>query len=417
MCILCRERLMMIRKPLTIVLVTLMSLIGLLPTVALAVEPESSAQVNRSVALYPEATGEGTFVTIEVQDGSDVNVRVVLGNAGNIEQTLRVYAIPADSGDHGGFVMKPYGTEPDVQTGWLVFPEQQFTFQPGEGTVLDVAVQVPKGTPAGEYVTSITAEQSEPFEIEGTEQVNQRVRWGLPVLIVVQGERNASFTVDDVSLEARGSRLVANVGITNTGNVTVRPVGEARLMDASGGIVGVSQIEMNSVYLGTDTHFIASWENVPPSDHYSMEIELTAEDGSVSVQRLFEDIVLDESSGEVSETPASAPVGIGGTLVPLTRDNPPTTLQFSGTIANNAEPIENARVSIVTYQDGVEVDRYPIMQAVTIQQGETPVEARYSLPGGFTDGTYTFEVTIELGDAGTQTVLVTQPIDFEVVVP
>ena len=86
-------------------------------------------------------------------------------------------------------------------------------------------------------------------------------------------------------------------------------------------------------------------------------------------------------------------------------------------INNNGDPIENARVSIVTYQDGVEVDRYPILQAVTINQGSTPVQARYSLPGGFTKGTYTFEVTIELGDIGTQTVLLTQTLDFEVTVP
>ena len=93
------------------------------------------------------------------------------------------------------------------------------------------------------------------------------------------------------------------------------------------------------------------------------------------------------------------------------------SLQLNAEIANNAEPIEGARVTIVTYKDGEEVDRYPILQAVKLETGITPVEVRYSLPGGFTQGTYTFEVTIETGDAGTQSVLVTQPIDYEIVVP
>lgn len=381
-------------------------------------QDEGREAPGRAIAFYPEATGEGTYVTLELKPGETGTFRVVLGNAGQIVQTLRTYAVPAESGIHGGFTLTPYGTLPDKQTSWLDFPEQEFTFDPGKGIVLDVTVEVPSTTSPGEYVTGLAAEQSEPFEIEGTELITQRVRWALPVLIVVPGERLPAFELGDARLEDRNGLLIANVDIVNTGNVTVRPVGQARLRDEHGDVVGVSTIEMNSVYSGTDTYLIVAWEGVPESPTYSIQIELSAENSLVSVEHLYEGLEPQTLGETNAATPVVVPLGFAfATLDPLTNDTPPSMLQLTAEIANNAEPIENARVSMVTYQDGVEIDRYPILQGVTINQGTTPVQARYALPGGFTKGTYTFVVTIEIGSADTQTILATQKLDYEITVP
>lgn len=372
-------------------------------------------ETSRAITFYPEDTGEGTFITVELNPGDSTEVNVILGNSGNIEQTLRTYVIPALSGNNGGFILADYGTDADEVTSWVDYPEEGYTLQPTEGLIVPVEISVPADVTPGEYVTGLAAEQAESFEIPGTDMMRQRVRWSIPILIVVPGEREPAFELGDAELEWYGQGIYATIQIANTGNVTVRPEGEIRLLNAEGTVIGVSQVAMDSVYTGTETVFLSGWDNVPPAETYSIEVALIAEDGTVEVQQSFNGIAPLEE-GE-SATEEREPLEFTqAELTPLTRDNPPSMLMFEGTISNSGEPVENARVSIVTYQDGVEVDRYPIMQAVTIQIGETPVEARYSLPGGFTDGAYTFEVTVELGSGSTQTVIVTESMDFVVTV-
>lgn len=369
---------------------------------------------DRAITFYPEESGEGTFITVEINPGQSAEVQVILGNSGNVEQSIRTYSAPATSAMNGGFVLLDYGTEPDEITQWLDYPEQVFTFDPTEGMRVPLNISVPSDIAPGEYVTGIAAEQADAYAVPGTDMFLQKTRWAIPVLIVVPGDREPAFELTDAGLEWYEGSLYGTVGIENTGNVTVRPMGEVRLLDSEGTVVGVAGVEMQSVYSGTGTTFVVAWPLPASSDDgYTLDMVLTAEEGSVEVQQTFEGVVpVDDEATEIVQR---EPLRFSeAALIPLTRDEPPSMLQFNGEIVNEGVAIESARVSIVTYQDGEEVDRYPIMQAVTIQTGDTPVEARYSLPGGFTDGTYTFEVTIELGSGSTQTVLVTQPIDFEV---
>lgn len=384
---------------------------------AAADESTPSAEVlpNRAIAFYPEETGEGSYISVEVKPGDSVLVEVILGNAGEIEQTLRTYAVPATSGTNGGFILSEYGTQPDGPTSWVNYPESEFTFAPTEGVSLAVEITVPEGTGPGEYVTGLAAEQKDAYAVPGTDMIVQRVRWVVPILVTVPGDRDPSFDLVDATLENRSGVVIAEIGIVNTGNVIIRPTGEVKLLDPDGRVVGTSDVGLDSVYRDTSTTFIVAWENVPPADYYEVQVILFAEDRTVSVEKSFVNLVPTITDGSVT-APVEPLLFTRAELIATTRDNPPSLLMFEGEIANNGEPIEDARVSIVTYQDGVEVDRYPIMQAVTLEPGTTPVEARYSLPGGFTEGTYTFEVTIELGSGGTQTILATQDIDFEVTV-
>lgn len=375
----------------------------------------SSSNPNRSIAFYPESSGVGTYITMELAPGESAKSNIVLGNSGDVEQTLRTYAVPAESGVNGGFVLAEQGAELDDVTSWLDYPEQLHTFEPGEGITIKVTVKVPTNTPPGEYVTGLAAEQADSFAVPGTELIRQRVRWSIPVLVIVPGERKPDFEITETTLDVREGMYVAEIGIANTGNVIVRPSGEVRILDSEGTVVGVARASLDSIYVGTDTTFIVAWDSIPTSSGYTLQIFMTNTEGDLEVEKQVDDLTaVDRGAGTKLDTD---PLSFSKPTLTSTDNNPlSSTLEFDAVVINNEEPIDNARVSIVTYQDGVEVDRYPIMQAVTINQGETPIEARYSLPGGFTNGTYTFEVTIEIGDGDTQTVLLTQPIDYEVVV-
>ncbi|MCO5217361.1 MAG: DUF916 domain-containing protein [Thermomicrobiales bacterium] len=372
---------------------------------------------ERAITFYPTETGFGTFIELHLSPGETGHMSLTVGNTGHVEQTVRVYAVPAGTAVNGGFQALEHGAEPDYQTSWIDYEESDYKLVPEEGRVLKIDVHVPDDALPGEYVTAMAAEHADAYDIEGSDLIKQRVRWAVPILIVIPGEAQPAFTLPDASLEDREGLLIASVSLENTGNVIVRPRGEVRLLSPDGTVLGVSSLELLSFYPGTSSSFLAAWKNVPQSETFTLQVVLANEDGSVTVQETFPDLV---PTLPQMETAQSTGVTLGfpsAELTPLTDDNPPSMLQLTAEIANNGEPIENARVSIVTYQDGVEVDRYPVMQAVTIPQGTTPVQARYALPGGFTSGTYTFDVTIELGDMGTQTILVTHKLEFEVTVP
>lgn len=389
-----------------------------LTTVAQESTPEAAGadeeSISRAIALYPEDSGPETIISIELDAGESMEINIVLGNAGNIEQTLRTYKVNALSSANGGYSLADYEAEAAGATNWLEYPEQQHTLESGEGLVVPLVIAVPEDATPGEYVTGLAAEQADPFEIPGSTMLNQRVRWALPVQVIVPGERQPAFETGNSELKWMEDRLIATTEIANTGNVTVRPAGEVRLLNSEGTVIGTSEVEMAAVYNGTSTHFVTAWRDVPQSDTYTVQVVLTAEEGTVTVEQEYTDLVpLEDDSTSGSTDPLSFS---SAEISSATDDVPPSVLVFEGTISNAGSAINEARVSIVTYKDGEEIDRYPVMQAVTLATGDTPIEARYSLPGGFTDGTYTFEVTIELGSGSTQSVLVTHPLEFSVTI-
>lgn len=383
---------------------------------SLAAQPSTPEPVRRSVAIYPKETGPDTFITIQIEPGQTGEFVLVVGNAGNIAQGVRTYPTPVITAANGGFSLAPYGTELGDPDTWLNLNEEIFELEPGTGIEMTVQVTVPEGTDPGEYVTAVAADQAEAFTIDGGSQVTQRVRRSVPVLIVVPGELNPAFELDAAELTIREDTIIGSISITNTGNAIIRPEGEVRLISDEGEVLGVAQVALGSVYVNQGTTFIVSWQNVRAADTYSLQAYLAIPETAVAVTQTFDDL---EPTVELA--PGATPVAVLeftiAELTPLTRDQPPSGLLFEGELSNPGAPIENARVSIVTYLDGEEIDRYPIMQAVTLGSGSTPIEARYTLPGGFTEGTYTFAVTIEVGDGSSQSIMLTQEIDFEVVMP
>ena len=400
-----------------ILIMLLVAIFAASPAIQLRAQDATPETISRMVTVQPADTDSGEYISIEVAAGTSGDFTIVVANDGNVNQHVRFYAVPAGTLDNGGFAAAPYGTEPDLVTSWLGMAEQTLELDAGKGQEVVVKVSVPDGTPAGEYVTSISAEQAEAFEIPGTDVMSQRVRWSMPVQIIVPGDFQYSFEFSSAELELRNHALIGVIEIVNTGTATVRPTGEVRLLDDNGNVIGVSGVEMRAVYSGTTANMYVGWQNVPTFESYSLEVTLTDPDNGATASATFNDLVpITEHVVEAAATPVPELAFSQADLAPLTDDVPPSMLSFEGAISNPADPIENARVSIVTHQDGEEVDRYPILQGVTLATGTTPLEARYALPGGFTDGTYTFAVTIELGSSGSQTVLVSQTIDFEVTV-
>ena len=399
------------------VIAVLLALAIASPGMIIRAQEASPEAVSRMVSVYPANGAPGDYAAVTVDAGDSAEFTIILANAGDVQQTLRVYSIPALTIDNGGFAAAPYGSPTDDITSWLNLEEMHFDLEPNRGQELIVTVTVPEDVAPGEYVTAIAGEQADAFEIEGSDILTQRVRQPMPVLIVVPGELQYSFELHSAELELRQDFFIGSFRISNTGTAIVRPTGEVRVMNDAGEVLAVADVELGSVYTRSSANVYVAWQNVPGEGSYVLEISLTDPDNGATAADTFTDLVpVTGQDASVAATPAPELQFSEAELAPLTRDEPPSMLLFEGAISNPGDPIESARVSIVTYQDGEEVDRYPIMQAVTIGTGTTPVEARYSLPGGFTEGTYTFEVTIELGSGSTQTVLVTQPIDFQVTV-
>src|SRR5699024_1822616 len=93
------------------------------------------------------------------------------------------------------------------------------------------------------------------------------------------------------SLEPREELLIGVVELRNTGSAILAPAGEAKLIDGDGVVIGVTQIELGSVYSGTSANIYVSWSSVPQRESYSLEISLVDATSGATASSTFANLV------------------------------------------------------------------------------------------------------------------------------
>jgi hypothetical protein len=94
-------------------------------------------------------------------------------------------------------------------------------------------------------------------------------------------------------------------------------------------------------------------------------------------------------------------------------------LNIAATIRNNGEEVKDVSVILHAYLDGSLVEDFPIASSVALASGDTTIQNRYLPLGGWTSGTWTFTLTVEVVSPGTgaSLLLATSEIEGSIVVP
>lgn len=361
----------------------------------------------------PKDDVDGAFFTVEAEAGTSHTLTAVLGNVGQEPLSLETYAGDAFTLVNGGFGVREKDEPRDDVSTWFDYETETYDFAPGEGVERSFTVSVPEGTPPGQYIAGIVLQTAEPVEIEGSSMFNQVVRKSVAVFITVPGEMTPSFAfgTPEIQTNVAGQRIV--VPVSNTGNVLVKPAGELVLTDASGTAAFRQPFAMGSVYAGMETTLEVALPPTLPEGTYS--VSATVSDPETGARATVPATELTLSREIVAEAPLEI---TAATVTPMPDAGNIQFATVAVTVENRELPVEGVRVVLEVARDGEPVEDFVLASSVTLQQGETVIEQRYLPLEGWSDGEWTFTVTLESIDPQTsaEAVLLTVEVDESITI-
>jgi WxL interacting protein linking bacterial and host surfaces len=204
--------------------------------------------------LTPVGQDEAYF-SLTMAPGETRNLEVELANFGQDEALARTYAADAYSIVNGGFGAELFGDAPSGTTLWLDYEGRELRLAPNKAIVIAFRVTVPDTAEPGDYLTSLVAENAEPYggPAEGEIGFQQVNRSAIAVAIDVPGLRQPSIEIGSVSHQVVNDVSVVGFEIANTGNVHLKPSANFILRDAAGTEMAAAPLQMDTVYAGMTT--------------------------------------------------------------------------------------------------------------------------------------------------------------------
>jgi hypothetical protein len=396
--------------PSVVMAVLMLATVVLLGQTASAQDTEDetdSAQAAIQMVVRADGQGDGERLVVEAEPGEQTSFRIYVGNRG--EEALSVMTFTADisTQTNGGLQIGEEGSDRLGTSAWIDYPTEVYDLEPGAEVGREVSLTVPDDLGPGEYVIPIAVETVDAFPVAGSELLLQKIRKVLVVYVVLPGDPQPGFDVNEPIVEyvQTGTRqlLAVRVPIVNTGQTTIRLFGELRLNDSTGVTVANTSIVMGAIYGMHDTYLQYVIGAPLPPGIYTLSLELTDDVSGVSNG-------LEESEVTVPEAPPDQviPLAFGGIIIAPNAD----PIQFAGAaveIINNGQVLRSVRLVMVVELDGVLLEEFNLAENLTINQGITTIAQRYLPLTGWESGTYTFSLRLESVDSssGAASVLLT----------
>lgn len=364
------------------------------------VGPDSGPQF----VLYPAGGNDGEFFTLEAEAGSSHELAVVLGNADDEPLDLRAYVNDVVPMVNGGFAVAEEDVAPTGTASWIDFPAETYAFAPGDGIERPFTVTIPEDTAAGQYIAGLVLQTLEPLEVEGSAMFQQIIRKSIAVFITVPGPESPAFVLGEPVLEPSGVTQLLVIPIENTGNVLVRPTGEAVLTDANGAVVMTAPVTMGSVYAGIETTLAIPLQADIPVGDYTLDLQLQDPETSVGAELLGHQLAITEVDDSPEIWAMDATVALAPDLTA------PVYADIETVITNNG-PVTNVEVELDVIRDGELVETFSLAPSLSVATGTTPYVQRYVPPTGFEAGTWTFVLRLNVVDGSTGSVTTVLTID------
>lgn len=241
----------------------------------LAVTPALASHEPPRLGLKP-VDQEGQYFDLTLDPGAIVELGIEITNFGHDTVLARTYVADAYSLINGGFGAELHGEAPTGPSLWVEFEARELTLADGAEEVIGFVVSVPEDTAPGEYITSLVAENADPYrdaEQPGVE-VDQVNRTAVAIAIDVPGPRESELEIGAVAHKSAAGTSFLTFEVINAGDIHVRPSGELTLRGADGAEVAAFELAMDTVYAGTETLLeVVIADSLAPGD-YCAELEL-----------------------------------------------------------------------------------------------------------------------------------------------
>lgn len=264
------------------------NLASLLMALGLALAPSTSAAATTTEAEQPvnlslrPVDHPGSYFDVTMEPGESRELTVALGNNGGAAMDVSTYPADAYTIINGGFGAKQSGTESTGTTTWLDYTAEELSLPAGQASERTLTMTVPQETEPGQYITSLVLENAEPVKGSGEVALDQIVRQALPVTVKVPGPLEPAFEFTDAGHHETAGRSVVEVGITNTGNAHVEPIGDLTVRDDDGKTVSETQVTMSDFFAGTQTKVETTLDGALEPGEYTLSVSMTDPDSGAS---------------------------------------------------------------------------------------------------------------------------------------
>ncbi len=239
--------------------------------------PLSVEAASEPARLGLTPVGEhGPYFDLTMAAGKAKELSVEVANFGGAEVLARTYAADAYSIVNGGFGAALFGNQPSGTARWLDYRTQELRLKPGGALTVDFEIRVPEGTPPGQYLASLVAENVEAVQGGGgSVAINQVNRVAIAVAIEIPGPRHAAVEIGAVSYKVAAGVSFVSFAVANPGNIHLKPAGEFILRDSARTEIVHTSVAMDSVYAGTDTRLEVPLSPPLGPGVYCAELRLT----------------------------------------------------------------------------------------------------------------------------------------------
>lgn len=383
-----------------------------------------TAEEDALSELYFQTVG-GTdrwLFDLSMEPGDQASLSVVMGNAGAVEFEGTTYAADSYSMVNGGFAIHDRNAEQTGISTWLNYPTETFTVSPGEGIEREFTVVVPEDAAPGEYVAGLAWETMDDELVSQTDsptgfQLQTFHRIIIGVRIVVPGDMAPAIELGDPSYIAGPPLNKISVPITNTGNQRVELGGSIRVTNDSGEAILESPIQLGRIYGGHETTIEVVLENPIAEGEYRVDVELSDESGVVQGSLESSSMNVFSETDAIASEDATVQVSAAEILAMPSADD----IQYvdvNVTILNAGPPATQVQPVLVSSVDGIETERFPLGQPLSLEAGDTDLSSRYVPAGGWKSGEWEFTVELEIMDPSGELILVvSQPIDTVISIP
>ena len=194
--------------------------------------------VNARVPLGASPTTRDAYYVIEAAPGSSSHKTIILRNPNSHTVQADIQPVSAFTSRTGASYGTP-GSKPTDTATWISIATSRVALAPDEVRKINFSVDVPPGTPAGQYLAGLSASvplppQAAPPQSSGSTAnfaVTLQPQRVIAVQVNVPGPRQARFEVRGVRPKIVGDRVRLEFDIANIGNAFAKGTGVATVTD------------------------------------------------------------------------------------------------------------------------------------------------------------------------------------------
>ncbi len=234
--------------------------------------------------------GSGYF-QITAAAGSRTQLYAVVGNAGSKAFAVSITAVDARSGVYGGVSYDLPQKRSRAVGSWIKLAVRSAKIAAGRAILVPFSVQVPAGTPGGQYIGGLTAYVPVSSSRTGKGAASNgaivlQLRRVVAVVITVPGQEYGRFAVSRVNAKQRPDAVYLIAHIRNTGTMLVSGQGHLWMWKQGTRRAVLSvPIAVDVVVPRTTVLYPIHWASRPSAGKYSVTVTLSWAGGGKTTRK------------------------------------------------------------------------------------------------------------------------------------